>query len=70
MGHGKRSEILRTLQFAHLTLERFLSHLDGANRDANPELMRLALKLAAYDLLRADGYLSALKQRGFDVREP
>src|SRR3546814_4206465 len=26
--------------------ERFLEHLANANRDANPELMRLALKLA------------------------
>src|SRR5439155_9056038 len=26
--------------------KRFLEHLDNANRDANPELMRLALKLA------------------------
>lgn len=26
--------------------ERFLTHLDNANREANPELMRLALKLA------------------------
>lgn len=26
--------------------ERFLTHLDSANREANPELMRLALKLA------------------------
>jgi type III restriction enzyme len=28
------------------TGKRFLEHLDGANRDANPELSRLALKLA------------------------
>jgi type III restriction enzyme len=26
--------------------QRFLDHMEGANRDANPELMRLALKLA------------------------